>query len=204
MPSSIELANGDLRLIAAIRRSRQLLGRKALIAAAASAIPLPGLDWAADAALLSRLVPQISAEFGLSVTQLDSLSPHKREGVQKAAAAVGALLVGKLMTRELLMTLARRAGLRLTAKQFSKYVPLAGQIVSAAIGYAALRSLGELHIKDCVRVAQAAQLVLPMPASEAVETGVGAAQKSSILSSAASAPRSLLRNVWQRLRPPTA
>ena len=51
MPSSIELANGDPRLIAAIRRSRQLLGRKALMAAAASAIPLPGLDWAADAAL---------------------------------------------------------------------------------------------------------------------------------------------------------
>ena len=203
MPSSIELANGDLRLIAAIRRSRQLLGRKALIAAAASAIPLPGLDWVADAALLSRLVPQISAEFGLSVTQLDSLAPHKREGVQKAAAAVGALLVGKLMTRELLMTLARRADLRLTAKQFSKYVPLAGQIVSAAIGYAALRSLGELHIKDCVRVAQAAQLVLPMTAGEAVETSVGTTQKSSMSSSAASAPRSLLRNAWQRLRPPT-
>lgn len=201
MPSSIELANGNLRLIAAIRRSRQLLGRKALIAAAASAIPLPGLDWAADAALLSRLVPQISAEFGLSATQLDSLAPHKREGVQKAAAAVGALLIGKLVTRELLMTLASRAGLRLTAKQFTKYVPLAGQIVSAAIGYAALRSLGELHIKDCVRVAQAAQLVLPMSASDVVETSVDAIQNSSTYASAASAPRSLLKTAWQRLWP---
>lgn len=194
MPSSIELAQGDPRLIAAIQRSRQLLGRKALMAAAASAIPLPGLDWAADAALLSRLVPQISAQFGLSVTQLEHLAPQKREGVQKAATAVGALLVGKLMTRELLMALARRAGLRLTAQQLTKYVPLAGQIVSAALGYAALRALGELHIKDCVRVAQAAQLVLPPPDASAAELSRPPASKA----------RSLLQSAWQRLRPPAA
>lgn len=166
MPSSIELAQGDPALIAAIQRSRRLLGRKALLAAAASAVPVPGLDWAADAALLTRLVPQISAQFGLSVTQLNQLAPRQRENVQKAATAVGALLVGKLMTRELLMSLARHAGLRLTTKQATKFVPVAGQIVSAALGYAALRALGELHIKDCVRVARSAQLVLPPPAAE--------------------------------------
>jgi len=37
--------------------------------------------------------------------------------------------------------------------------------VSAALGYAALRAMGEQHIKDCVRVAKAAQLVLPAPGS---------------------------------------
>jgi len=195
MPSSIELAQGDPKLIAAIRRSRQLLGRKALLAAAASAIPLPGLGWAADAALLSRVIPQISAQFGLAVTQLEHLEPHKRERVQKAATAVGALLVGKLMTRELLMTLARRAGLRLTAQQLTKYVPLAGQIVSAALGYAALRALGELHIKDCIRVAQAAQLVLPAPDKNG---------SSVALPTAPAAPRSLLQSTWKRFRPPTA
>ena len=163
MPSAIELAQGDPHLIAAIQRSRRLLGRKALIGAAASTVPIPGLDWAADAALLSRLVPQISAEFGLSLTQLDRLGPQRREGVQKAATAVGALLVGKLVTRELLITLAKHAGIRLTAKQATKYVPLAGQAVSAVLGYAALRALGEQHIRDCVRVAKAAQQLLPAP-----------------------------------------
>lgn len=163
MPSAIELAQGDPQLLAAIRRSRRLLGRKALIAAAASAIPLPGVDWAADAALLTRLIPQISAEFGLSVTQIEGLAPHERDRVQKAASAVGALLVGKFMTRELLLGLARRAGIRLTAQQAAKYVPIAGQLVSAALGYAALRALGELHIKDCVRVAQSAGHLIPGP-----------------------------------------
>jgi uncharacterized protein (DUF697 family) len=167
MPSAIELARGDPQLIAAVQRSRRMLGRKALIAAAASAVPIPGVDWAADAALLSRLIPRISAEFGLSVTQIEGLAPHQRERVQKAAAAAGALLVGKLVTRELLIKLARHAGIRLTAKQATKYVPIAGQVVSAMIGYAALRALGELHIRDCVQVAQSVRHLLPAP--EAVE-----------------------------------
>jgi uncharacterized protein (DUF697 family) len=169
MPSSVELAANDPRLLAAIQRSRKLLARKALMAAAASAIPLPGLDWVADAALLSKLIPQISAEFGLSVTQIEHLAPHKRERIQKAATTVGALLVGRLVTRDLLLRLAKHAGIRLTAKQATKYVPLAGQIVSAALGYAALRALGEQHIKDCVKVARAVNHQLPAPtASEAL------------------------------------
>lgn len=186
MPSAIELARGDPQLIAAIRRSRRLLGRKALIAAAASAVPLPGVDWAADAALLSRVVPQISAEFGLSVAQIQRLGPHQREGVQKAAAAVGALLVGKLVTRELLIKLARHAGIRLTAKQATKYVPIAGQVVSAALGYAALRTLGELHIKECVQVAQSVRHLLPPP------EGAPRAEQP--------AAPSRLRQTWNRLR----
>lgn len=168
MPSAIELAQGDPALIAAVRRSRKLVARKALLAAAASAVPLPGIDWAADAALLSRLVPQISAEFGLSVTQVETLAPQQRERIQKAATTVGALLVGRLVTRDLLMALAKHAGLRLTTKQATKYVPVAGQIVSASLGYAALRALGEQHIKDCVKVARAVQFALP-PAPNATQ-----------------------------------
>jgi uncharacterized protein (DUF697 family) len=52
-------------LTGAVQHSRKLLHRRALVAAAASAVPVPGLDWAVDAALLSRLIPQINAEFGL-------------------------------------------------------------------------------------------------------------------------------------------
>lgn len=170
MSSAIELARGDPRLIEAIRRSRKLIGRKALIAAAASTVPLPGIDWAADAALLSRLIPQISQEFGLAPTQIERLAPHKQERIQQAVGMVGALLVGRLVTRDLLITLAKHAGMRLTAKQATKYVPLAGQAVSAMLGYAALRALGEHHIRDCVRVAVAAQHLLPPPRSSSIST----------------------------------
>ncbi|WP_399684440.1 hypothetical protein [Xenophilus sp.] len=161
MPSAIELAQGDPALVAAVHRSRRLLGRKALLAAAAGALPLPGVDLAADAALLARLLPSISAEFGLATPQLAHLSPRQRERVLRAANTIGAVLIGKLLTRDLLLALARRAGVMLTARQAARWVPLAGQLAGAALGYAALRTLGEQHIKDCVRVARAAQMLLP-------------------------------------------
>ena len=145
----------------AIQRSRGLLHRRALVAAVASAVPVPGLDWAVDAALLSRLLPQINAQFGLTPAQLDQLSPHQREQVQKAVALVGSVVIGKFITRDLALKAAQTAGLRMTSKQVAKYVPLAGQAISAVLGYATLRYLGEQHIQDCVRVVQSAQLVLP-------------------------------------------
>jgi hypothetical protein len=59
----------------------------------------------------------------------------------------------------------KTVGIRLTAAQAAKYVPLAGQAASAALNYTALRWLGEQHIKDCIRVVQEAKLALPAPAS---------------------------------------
>ncbi len=163
MPSALELASGHPALTAAVVRGRKLLHRRALVAGAAAALPVPGLDWAVDAALLSRLIPKINAEFGLLPAQLDRLLPHERERVQKAVALVGSLLIGKFITRDLVLKAARTVGLRLTAGQAAKYVPLAGQAVSAALGYAALRYLGEEHLKDCVRVVLEADLRLPPP-----------------------------------------
>lgn len=155
METALTLAEGDEALLRAVRRSRKLLNRRALVGAAASVVPLPGLDWAVDAALLTRLVPAINAEFGLTAQQLDQLPAHKREQVQKALAMVGSVLVGKFVTHDLVIRMAKTAGKRLTAQQAAKYLPFAGQAVSAVMGYTALRYLGEEHIKDCVRVARA-------------------------------------------------
>ena len=150
-------------LEAAAQRARKLLHRRALLAAVASTTPVPGLDWAVDAALLSRVLPLINAEFGLTPQQLDELSPHKREQVQKAVAVVGSVLIGKFITQDLVIKAVRSLGMRLATRQMVKYVPLAGQAVAAALGYATLRYLGEQHIQDCMRVVQSAQLSLPAP-----------------------------------------
>lgn len=162
MPNALHMASEDEALQAAVRRSRKLLNKRAMVAAAASAVPIPGLDWAVDAALLSKLIPEINKEFGLTPQQLDQLSPHKREQVQKAVTMVGSVLVGKLISRDLVIKAATKIGMRLTTKQLAKYVPFAGQMVAAAVGYAAIRYLGEEHMKDCIRVAREAQLEVPL------------------------------------------
>lgn len=162
-PSAASMADGNPAVIDAIHRSRRMLNKRALVAGLASAVPVPGLDWAVDAALLSKLLPKINAEFGLSAQQLDRLDPTQRDRVQKAIAMTGTVLVGKLITKDLVLKAAKMIGVRLTAIQAAKFVPLAGQAVSAVVGYAAICYLGEQHIKDCVRVAQTAQLALPAP-----------------------------------------
>jgi len=162
MPTALNLATGDAALTAAVTRSRKLLNKRAMVAAAASAVPIPGLDWAVDAAMLSRLIPEINKEFGLTPQQLDKLDPKKRDQVQKAVTMVGSVLIGKLISRDLVIKAATKIGMRLTTKQLAKYVPFAGQIVSAAVGYAAIRYLGEEHMKDCIRVAQEAHLEVPL------------------------------------------
>ena len=171
MPSALQLAQGHAQLTAAVQACRKLLHRRSLVAAAASAVPLPGLDWAVDAALLSRLIPEINAKFGLTPMQIGRLEPKQREQVQKAVAMVGSALIGKLISKEMVVRLARTLGLRLTVGQASKYVPLAGQAIAAMVGYSAIRYLGEEHLKDCVRVALAAQHLLPAPDAGAAARG---------------------------------
>ena len=141
----------------AVERSRAKLHKRALMGAAASAVPIPGLDWAVDAAILSKLLPDISQEFGLAPEQLDALDPSMREQVEKAVSMVGSVLIGKLLTRQMIIRLARTIGVRMGTKQVAKFIPFAGQAIAAAVGYGALRYLGQRHINDCVRVVEHAQ-----------------------------------------------
>lgn len=162
-PSMGHMPHTPQALEAAIARSRAKLHQRALLAGAASAVPIPGLDWAVDAAILSKLLPDINQEFGLAPEQIDALDPALREQVHKAVALVGSVFVGKLLTRQMILRLARTVGTRMGAKQFAKFIPFAGQAIAAAVGYGALRYLGQRHINDCVRVVKHAQ---------ALQTGV--------------------------------
>lgn len=159
--SALEVAEGDAELAAAVERSRKLLHRRALAGAATSAIPIPGVGWAADAALLARLITSINAEFGLTPEQLASLTQPQQEKVEGAAEAIGSTVIGKLVTNALVRKVAVAVGKRLAIKQAARFIPLGGQAVSALIGYSAMRSVGEAHIRDCVRVCRDAGLQPP-------------------------------------------
>ena len=50
-------------------------------------------------------------------------------------------------------------GVRLTTQQAAKYVPIAGQAVSAALTFSALKYVCEQHIRQCMDVSR--QLALP-------------------------------------------
>ena len=93
---------------------------------------------------------------------MERLAPDRRIVVYKAISAGGGLLVGKVVTRELVLRLISMVGVRLSTQQAAKFVPIAGQAVSAALTYSALRFVCEQHIRQCLAVAR--QLQLPAPA----------------------------------------
>ena len=57
-----------------------------------------------------------------------------------------------LKDRELVIEALKVVGVRLTVKQAAKYVPIAGQALSVAIGFAAMQYVGRQHIRECARV----------------------------------------------------
>ena len=157
MPPKFELLvmpRNPLEIEAAKKRARARLTRTAAVASAASVIPLPGIDIAVDAAALIRLIPQINREFGLTPEQIEALSPNKQLIIYKAIVAVGGAMIGKLITRELVIEALKSVGVRLTVKQATKYVPIAGQALSAAIGFAAMQYVGRAHIRECAKVVE--------------------------------------------------
>lgn len=148
---------GEAAIEAAAARSRRRVTKRALVAAGVAMVPLPGLDWLTDVGVLVTLLPEINAEFGLTPAQIEGLAPDRRVAVFKAVSVGGGMLVGRVVTRDLVLRMLRLVGLRLTAQQAAKYVPLAGQAVSAALTFSALKLVCEQHIRQCMAVARQLQ-----------------------------------------------
>jgi uncharacterized protein (DUF697 family) len=153
---------------ATARACRRLVTKRALLAAGVAAVPVPGIDWLTDVGLLMKLLPQINAAFGLTPEQIERLAPERRVVVYKALSAAGGLLVGRVVTREVLLAMLKMVGVRLSTQQAAKYVPIAGQAVSAALTFSALKYVCEQHIRQCVAVARQLQLPPPRAAEPAV------------------------------------
>ena len=148
-------------IAAVARQCRRLVTKRALFAAGVAAVPEPGIDWITDVGVLLKVIPEINSRFGLTPEQIERLAPNRRVAALKAISAGGSLLIGRLVTRDLLLALLKTVGIRLTAKQAAKMVPIAGQLVSAALTFSALKVVCEQHIKQCIEVSR--QLALAAP-----------------------------------------
>jgi uncharacterized protein (DUF697 family) len=151
----VRLPRTPAELDAVAARCRTMVTRRALASAGAVLVPLPGLDLAADVALLTQLVPAINQEFGLTPDQIERLNPRAKALLYKAIVAFGGAMVGRVVTRELVLQALAAVGMRITARTAARFVPIAGQAVSAGLSYTAMRFVGTAHIRDCRRVVEA-------------------------------------------------
>lgn len=133
---------------------RRMVTRRASLSAGAAIVPLPLLDVGTDIAILLKLLPRINERFGLTPEQIASLDVESKRLVMMFASSVGSLLVGRLVTREIVVRMLMKMGVRLTAAGVVKYVPLLGQALSASLSFGAMKLLGNRHVDDCYEVAR--------------------------------------------------
>jgi hypothetical protein len=118
-----------------------------------SLIPIPGVDIAGDVAMLLQLIPAINQKFGLTPDQIEELDTRHKVLIYAMAKKVGSDLVGRAVTKRLVMAALKKVAGRMAAKQVLKYVPFAGQAAAAALSVAAMMYLGNAHVDACYEVA---------------------------------------------------
>ena len=139
---------------AASERARRHVARQALLSAGATLVPVPGVDMLVDVSVMIKMIDHINKEFGLTPEQIARLSGSERVLAYEAITWAGTLLAGKVVTSQLAVSVLKTVGVRMSAKQAARWMPVVGQATAAALGYAALKYLGEAHIRDCERIAR--------------------------------------------------
>ena len=133
---------------------RALVTRRATLSAGVAVIPLPGLDVGTDVAILIKLLPRINEQFGLTHEQIEGLDVETKRVVLMFVSSVGSSLIGRLITKELVIKVLMKLGVRVTTKGIVKFVPMLGQALSASISFGAMKLIGNRHIDDCYEVAR--------------------------------------------------
>ena len=135
-------------------RSAKLVNRQALFSAGMTLVPSPGLDMAVVVTVMIKMIDSINREFGLTPAQMMQLKTHERLAAFEAIHWVGAVLIGKIITSELAISVLKSLGVKVAGKQVARWVPIVGQVSAATLGFAAMKYLGHQHIADCEAVAR--------------------------------------------------
>ena len=125
---------------------KSMVTTRAGLSAGAAIVPVPGADIGADVMLLLEMIPMINRKFGLAPEQIDHLDPQIKKLILVAATSIGSEMIGKLLTKEIILQVLKRLGIRVASKQVAKYIPIVGQAVAATISFGAMKMVGRSQI----------------------------------------------------------
>lgn len=120
-------------------KCHMIIHAAAASAAAGSAVPVPGMGIAADLGALTGMVIGLANVFDCSLKEMAALL-GKKVGSETASkvAAQGVKEVAKRLAKEFL----KEEGGKAAVSEFTKYVPLVGQVVSAGLAAKAIENIG--------------------------------------------------------------
>lgn len=146
------LANSLSQLEAIKEECYSMVTKRASISAGTSAIPTPGVDIAADVAIMLELIPAINHRFGLDSNQIEGYSPATKQIIYQVIKQAGLAMVGQTVTKTLITQALKKVAGRVAVKQVLKFVPIVGWAANAAIGFGAMKYVGNSHVEDCFNV----------------------------------------------------
>jgi uncharacterized protein (DUF697 family) len=135
---------------------KSMVTTRASISAGAAVVPIPGADIGADVTLLLEMIPTINRKFGLTPEQIDQLDPQIKKIILVAITSIGSELVGKMVTKQLIMQALKKVGVRVATKSVAKFIPFLGSALAASISFGAMKMVGNSHVDDCYEVAKRA------------------------------------------------
>ncbi len=135
----------------------ELVKKRAYLSAGASAVPIPLLDVAFDAGLLSLLLPEISVKFGLAEEQMAVYDPETHDVDWKVVRTRGVAFAGLVASRGVIRMSIQGMGTRIISRQVIKFIPLGGTIVAASMGYFVFKKIATNHVDDCYKTAKGIQ-----------------------------------------------
>ena len=133
---------------------KAMVTKRSLVSGGAVVVPVPGVDVGVDVIILIEMLPAISKRFGLSKEQIDQLDPLIKQRVLVLVTSIGSEIIGKFVTKQMIVQLFKRIGIRVTVKSVAKYIPILGQALAATISFGAMKIVGNSHVDDCYEVAK--------------------------------------------------
>ena len=139
----------------------ELIKKRAYMSAGAAVVPIPFADVVIDIGILSQLLPEVNARFGLAPEQMKVYDAETKKIRWHELRKRGFEFSGLVMART-----AAKASLhglvgKILTKQVTKFIPLGGQMVAASLGYMVMKKVAEAHVQDCYHLAKRIQQQYP-------------------------------------------
>lgn len=135
----------------------ELTKKRAYYSAGAAVIPVPFMDVVIDIGILSQLIPEINARFGLAPDQISVYDPKTRQIHWQELRKRGVEFSGLVVARTAVKKSLNNVAAKVIIKQVTKFIPLGGQLVAASLGYFVMKKIADAHVQDCYRTAKSIQ-----------------------------------------------
>ncbi|RKG31302.1 hypothetical protein [Acinetobacter tianfuensis] len=154
IPESID---PNLNLESIRQECLDIVKKRAYISAGVAIVPVPFLDVVIDVGILSQLIPEINARFGLAPEQISVFDPATKQVHWSELRKRGIEFSGLVVARTAMKKSLNNAAAKYLTKQVTKFIPLGGQAIAASLGYIVMKKVAEAHVEESYKLAKGIQ-----------------------------------------------